>query len=207
MARDQNSRIPSSGREFTHASVELRGLRPIWLPANLGCAPIWQPTKLSLVLILPIGKIENIKRGCLKRMRDRRPDHGENMKRNIVVFTALILLAASIPAHAKKNPPRAFQLRDVVTLNGAQVPAGIYQLTWETHGSTARVTLSKDGKFVATAEGISVRSGVKYLEDEALLRVNSDGTRSLIEIRMAGASRAIVFNHSDITVHYTAMKP
>jgi hypothetical protein len=66
----------------------------------------------------------------------------------------------------------------VVTLNGAQVPAGIYELTLETQGSAVRVTLLKDGEFVATAPGVWVKTGIKYSEDEALLRVNPEGSRS-----------------------------
>jgi hypothetical protein len=128
------------------------------------------------------------------------------MKISAAVLT-MILLAASFPVAARKNPPRPFQLRDVVILNGAQVPAGTYELTWETHGSIASVSLWKNGQFVATAQGAFVKNGVKYTEDAALLRVNSDGTKSLIEIRIAGASRAIVFNQTDAEVHYSAMKP
>jgi hypothetical protein len=128
------------------------------------------------------------------------------MKINVAALTVLVLLAASFQIAAKEIPPRAFQLRDVVILNGAQVPAGTYELTWETHGSSVRVTLSKDGQFVATAPGIWAKNGVKNTEDEALLLVNSDGTKSLIEVRIKGAARSIVFAHTHLTVHYSAMK-
>jgi hypothetical protein len=127
--------------------------------------------------------------------------------KKVLLPPALILLIAISPVWAKKLPPRPFQLRDPVLLNGAEVPAGIYELTWETHGSNARVTLRKNGQFVATAPAVWAKNGVKYAEDEALLRVNSDGSKSLIEIRIAGAPRAIVFANTDATVHYTAMKP
>lgn len=129
------------------------------------------------------------------------------MKIRVAGLTMLLLLAATFPALAKKNPPRPFRLRDEVILNGAQIPAGIYELTWETHGSTARVTLSKDGQFVATAPAVWAKSAIKYTEDQALLRVNSDGSRSLIEIRIAGEAKAIVFADGDTPVHYSAMKP
>jgi hypothetical protein len=148
-----------------------------------------------------------IKQGCRGRRSCRGPESSGEMKIKAAALATSILLAASFSFAAKKKPPRPFQLRDVVILNGAQVPAGIYELTWETHGSSARVTLWQDGKFVATAQGASVKNGVKFTEDEALLRVNSDGTKSLIEIRIAGAARAIVFNQTDAPVHYSAMKP
>ena len=127
--------------------------------------------------------------------------------KKVLLLPGLILLIAGTSVWAKKIPPRPFQLRDVVFLNGAQVPAGTYELTWENHGTTVRVTLSKDGQFFATAPGAWVKNGAKYTEDASLLRVNSDGTKSLIEIRIAGAARAIVFSQTDVAVHYSAMKP
>jgi hypothetical protein len=124
-----------------------------------------------------------------------------------LLLPVVILLFANTPVVAKKNPPRPFRLREVVVLNGAQIPPGGYDLTWETHNSAARVTLWKDGQFVATAPGAWVKNGVKYAEDEALVRVNSDGTKSLIEIRIAGTGRAIVFDQPEVTIGYSAKQP
>jgi hypothetical protein len=122
------------------------------------------------------------------------------------VPSILILLLTSSPAWAKKNPSRPFGLPVAVILNGAQVPAGTYELTCETQGSAVRVTLLKDGQFVATAPGAWVKTGIKYSENELLFRVNPEGSKSLIEIRFAGAARAIVFDHTDVTVHYSALQ-
>ena len=126
--------------------------------------------------------------------------------RRAMLLPVLILLFASNPISAKKIQPRPFLLQDVVILNGAQVPAGVYELTWESRGSTARVTLNKNGKFVATAQGVWVKSGEKYKEDAVLLRVNSDGTKSLIEIRIAGGAKSIVFERTDVPVRYTSLQ-
>ena len=131
----------------------------------------------------------------------------ERAMKRALLLPVMILLLVNTPVWAKKNPPRPFRLRDAVILNGAQVPPGTYELTWETRSSTARVTLWKDGQFVATAPGAWVKNGVKYREDEALLRVNSDGTKSLIEIRIAGAARAIVFDQPQVTIGYSAKQP
>lgn len=131
----------------------------------------------------------------------------ERAMKRALLLPVLFLLLVNTPAWAKKNPPRPFRLRDAVILNGAQVPPGTYELTWETHSSAARVTLWKDGQFVATAPGAWVKNGVKYSEDEALLRVNSDGTKSLIEIRIAGAARAIVFDQPEVAIGYSAKQP
>jgi hypothetical protein len=125
-----------------------------------------------------------------------------DMKFKLVVPAILILLLASFPVHAKNSRP--FFLRTAVTLNGAEVPAGLYDLSWESHNSTVSVTLWKDGRFIATSEGIWVKHGVKYAEDAVLLRVNSDGSRSLVEIRMAGIKKTIVLNSIDPILRLSA---
>jgi hypothetical protein len=122
------------------------------------------------------------------------------------LLPVLFVFLASAPVFAKKDPPRPFRLPAVVTLNGAQVPAGNYELTLETQGSAVRVTLLKDGEFVATAPGVWVKTGIKYSEDEALCRVNPEGSRSLIELRFAGVAKAIVFDDTNAMVHYSALR-
>jgi hypothetical protein len=113
------------------------------------------------------------------------------MKFRTVVLTALILIAGIING-AKVIPPRPFHLDRDVTINGAAVPQGMYTLAVESQGALARATLLRDGRFVATAQGIWVKHGIKYAEDAVLLRVNPDGTRSLIEIRLKGSQKSIV---------------
>jgi hypothetical protein len=122
------------------------------------------------------------------------------------LLPVLIVFLASSPVWAMKNPPRPLSLPVAVILNGAQVSPGLYELTWETRGSAVRVTLLKDGQFVATAPGAWMKTGIKYSEDEVLLRVNPEGLKSLIEIRFAHAARAIVFDDSNATVHYSALQ-
>lgn len=127
--------------------------------------------------------------------------------KKVLLLPALMLLLTSASAWAKKNPPRPFVLPELVLLNGAEVPAGAYQLVWETDASTVHVTLWKDGLVFATAPGVWAKSGVKYTTDQALLLVNSDGSKALIEIRIGGTARSIVLEHPEVTVHYTALKP
>jgi len=110
----------------------------------------------------------------------------------------LIVLAASLPVYASNSRP--FILRSAVTINGAVIPAGEYQLSWESHSSNVNVTFSKDGQFVAGIKGAWVKHGIKYTGDAALLRVNSDGSRSLVEIRIAGTKKTIVFSDPIIRV-------
>jgi hypothetical protein len=112
-----------------------------------------------------------------------------------VAQTIVILLLISFSAYAKTSR-RPFFLRATVTMNGAEVPAGVYELSWESQNSIVRVTLWKDGQFFATAQGAWVKNGVQYPSDAALLRVNSDGSRTLMEIRLAGEKKSIVLDRS-----------
>ena|SRR5437868_10234154 len=127
------------------------------------------------------------------------------MKFKFVVPVIAILLLSNLPVFAAKNT-RPFFLRTTATLDGAEVPAGIYDLSWESHSSTVRVTLSKNGRFIATGQGTWVKSGIKYPDDAALLRVNPDGSRSLVEIRMAGLKKTIVIEAFDPVLHLGAKK-
>jgi hypothetical protein len=124
------------------------------------------------------------------------------MRSRSVLLGALILLS-SVPATAKVIPSRPFFLDYDITVNGALVPRGMYSLTVESKRSSARATLWREGRFVATAHGTWVRHGVKYIEDAVLLKVNSDGTRSLTEIRLAGSTKTIVID-SDAPIRRAA---
>jgi hypothetical protein len=117
----------------------------------------------------------------------------------------LLVLAVNISAWAEKNPVRPFFLPNTVTMDGAEVERGMYQLRLESNKSSVRVELWKDGRFIATARGAWVKSGLKYKENTILLRVNPDGSRSLIELRLAGVARTIVLNNTaDGKVQYSA---
>jgi hypothetical protein len=126
------------------------------------------------------------------------------MKFRFAFLLNLILLAASTPVLARKYAPHPIYLHAAVTLNGAMVPEGAYDLTWDSKSSTVRVTLWKDGQFIATAPGVWVKNGAQYTEDALLLRVNRDGSRSLIEIRLAGIAKTIVLNVTDSVVQISA---
>ena len=115
------------------------------------------------------------------------------MKFKTVVPAIALLLLTSFPVQAKKNS-RPFVLQMAVTMNGVEIPAGIYDLSYEPEKSGVRVNLWKNGRFFATAKGDWVKNGVKYTGDAALLRVNSDGSRSLVEIRLAGVKKTIVLS-------------
>ena len=126
------------------------------------------------------------------------------MKLRFAIVLNLIFLAASFPVAAKKSPPHPINVHAPITLNGAQIPAGIYDLTWDSNSSTVRISLWKEGQFIATAPGVWMKSGIKFAEDAVLLRVNRDGTRSLVEIRLAGIAKTIVLDVPESVVQLSS---
>ena len=120
------------------------------------------------------------------------------MKIKWTALLVLLLLATNVSAHPRKGHMLYFSLP--ILVNGVQVPAGIYLVSLETHDSTALVTISKDGKFIAGAKGTWVKQGKRFADNAVLLRVNSDGSRSLVELRLSGTKETIVFTDPLINV-------
>ncbi|HLJ24421.1 MAG TPA: hypothetical protein VKT71_09975 [Candidatus Acidoferrales bacterium] len=118
------------------------------------------------------------------------------MKIKAASLALLMMLVFNPAALAGRKPDRPFFffLPNPVTFNGAEIPSGMYQLTLVTSNASVNVELWKNGKFVATACGTWVKSGVKFKDNAALLQINTDGSRSLAEFRLAGIARSIVLN-------------
>jgi hypothetical protein len=121
------------------------------------------------------------------------------MKFRILVFTALIAFPG-LSSSAKVTSPRPLFLERDVTLNGAPVPHGMYNLALESHGESVVATLWRENHVIATAHGTWVKHGVKYTQDAVLLKVNRDGTRSLVEIRIAGSDKTIAIDDENRTL-------
>ncbi len=108
-------------------------------------------------------------------------------------FTPLlaIFLVASASALAKNS--RSFNLTYSASLNGTQLAAGEYRVTWESHSPGATVTFTNSKNVVATAQGKLVERDVKYERNAVVYETNADGSRIITEIRFGGTKQAIVF--------------
>lgn len=121
------------------------------------------------------------------------------------VFALILCLSASVSLHAgKKTPQRPILLDTAITLNGAAVPAGVYDVELETSKAGVRVTLWKYGEFVATARGSWMKNGIKFTDNAVLLRVNADGSRALMELRLAGESKSVVIANTERNIRASA---
>ena len=107
----------------------------------------------------------------------------------------LIVLALSFSAWA--NNGKTLSFRTNVTLNGSKLASGYYEISWVSHSPEATVTFTRAGQVMATAMGKWVDRGVKYHADAVVYSTNPDGTHTLLELRFAGKTQALVFAGAD----------
>lgn len=106
---------------------------------------------------------------------------------------AIILLVCLIAACAF-GADKAVTINNKTTLNGQNIPAGDYKLTYDIKGSTADVKLSHAGKTVATATGQVVELKDPSVYTGVVNQANADGSQSVIEIQFAKQKTVIRFN-------------
>ena len=110
----------------------------------------------------------------------------------IGLIAALFVVLIASPCMARTTSTTLLEFPTPIIVNGALVPSGIYRLTWETHATSVNIAIWKGATFMAGGEGAWVKEGTRFPGNAILLRVNSDGSRSLAEIRLAGFNKSIV---------------
>src|SRR5712692_6544412 len=109
-----------------------------------------------------------------------------------------LFLFVSLPAFANNaHTFHSLQMSDsVVTPNGTEIPAGMYDVTYESHSPTATVTFKQGKRVVASVAGKWVDRDDEYKNTAIVYHVDPDGTRTLFEIRFAGRTQALVLDNA-----------
>jgi len=118
------------------------------------------------------------------------------LKSKQAMLIGAIILIVTITGWAKNA--RTFTLRTPVTLEGTEINAGQYEVSWVSHSPTATVTFNQNNTTVATAQGKWVDRDVKYPADAFVYTNNADGSHTLVEIRFGGTKQALVFGKSPL---------
>ena len=105
-----------------------------------------------------------------------------------------LVLGAGVRAYAKNA--RTFHLDSDAFLNGKQLKEGDYRVQWESHSPTVTVTFLQGKHEVLTANGRWEDRNSVALGDTIVYDTNPDGSRKVLEIRLAGSREAIVFGES-----------
>ncbi|HSM84828.1 MAG TPA: hypothetical protein VLT16_01695 [Candidatus Limnocylindrales bacterium] len=89
-----------------------------------------------------------------------------------------------------------FQISDPVQVNGQQLPAGNYVAKWEGAGPGVQVSITHNGKTVATVPAKVVQLDQKSSEDAAEISNGSSGDRQLSTLRFSGKKYSLELGQS-----------
>jgi hypothetical protein len=99
---------------------------------------------------------------------------------------ATLALALSTFAYAAGAAHKgSLHISDPVQINGKQLPAGDYTVTWEGDGPSVNLHISRDRKELASAAARVVPLNEKVNDDMALVS-NNQGQRELTAMRFSG---------------------
>lgn len=113
------------------------------------------------------------------------------MKKNLskgLLLGLTLLLATSVFAASNKG---SLQTLNAITVNGKTLPAGDYSLKWEGTGSNVQLNIMKGSKVVATTPARVVDLKQSPSQDQAVVKNNDDGSKSLAEVRFGGKKYAL----------------
>ena len=107
------------------------------------------------------------------------------------VLLAMVLMLAASAFAANKG---GFQLNNTVMVNGTQLEAGNYSVTWDGAGPDVQLNILKGHKVVAHTAAKVVPMEQAPGNNQAVVERNSDGTASLKEIRFGGKKFALAIS-------------
>jgi hypothetical protein len=104
------------------------------------------------------------------------------------LLLGLALLLATSAFAANKG---SLQVSDPVTVNGKQIGAGEYTVKWDGNGPNVELNILRGKNVVATVPARMVDLDRTPSRDSAVTVINSDGQKSLNEIRFSGKKYAL----------------
>ncbi len=108
------------------------------------------------------------------------------------LLLGLALLLATNVFAANKG---ALQVNDPVTINGKQLGAGEYIVKWDGVGPNVELNIIKGKNVVATVPARMLELEQSPDRDAVVTSTNSDGRKSLSEIRFSGKKYAFAVNN------------
>jgi hypothetical protein len=109
------------------------------------------------------------------------------------VLLAVVLMLGASAFAANKG---AFQLNNTVSVNGKQLQAGDYSVTWDGDGPDVQLNIMKGHKVVAQTPAKVVAIDQASGSNQAVVERNSDGSASLKELRFNGKKFALAISAS-----------
>jgi uncharacterized protein YfaP (DUF2135 family) len=107
-----------------------------------------------------------------------------------MILALAVLLTASAFAGSETHKA-SMQLFDAVQVNGSELAAGQYQVQWEGAGPNVELSIAQGKKVLAKAPARLLTLDNKASNDAVVTNTNTDGSRSVSEIRFAGKKYAL----------------
>jgi hypothetical protein len=104
------------------------------------------------------------------------------------LLLGLALLLATSAFAANKG---SLSVVDPVTIAGKQLAAGQYKVTWDGSGSSVQLNIMQGKNVVATVPARVVELNNAANSDSAVVSSNSDGSKTLSQIRFSGKKFAL----------------
>lgn len=114
------------------------------------------------------------------------------MQRAVKVLVGVSILMLAVSAMAGDHSGK-FNLTSEAQLNGKNLPAGDYKVSWDGQGPEVQVTISKGKNTIVTAPARLVDRESKAVRNAVVLNTNGGGTGSIVELQLAGKQSALVF--------------
>ena len=114
----------------------------------------------------------------------------KSTKIGLVMGLALLLATSAFAANKG-----SVQFHDQVTVAGTQLKAGDYRVAWEGSGLNVQLNILKGNKVVASTPARMVELDRTPSDDAAVINNNSDGSRSLAQIRFHGKKQALAIGN------------
>ena len=108
------------------------------------------------------------------------------ISKGLLLGLALLLATSSFAANKG-----SLQVTDPVTVNGKQIGAGEYTVKWDGNGPNVELNILRGKNVVATVPARMVDLDRIPSRDSAVTVLNSDGQKSLNEIRFSGKKYAL----------------
>jgi hypothetical protein len=113
------------------------------------------------------------------------------MKASKISKGLLLGLALLLATSALASNKGSLAVTDNCTVAGKQLAKGDYKVSWEGTGPDVQLNIMKGKEVVATVPAHLTELNSSSQNDAAVLNNNSDGTKSLAEIRFAGKKYAL----------------
>jgi uncharacterized protein YlzI (FlbEa/FlbD family) len=115
------------------------------------------------------------------------------------LFKGLLLSAVlALAATASAGEKGALEIRDTVTVNGKQLPAGKYTVTWEGSGPNVELKFLKGKQVVASASAQEVSLNTANYRNSIVTKASDSGSPALTQVRFEGKKYALALGAESV---------